>query len=62
MTEHTPRANLERVNAAIHIDGPSPVSTPPGQLLSMARLDFGLELTDGLIAFRLRPGASRTGR
>ena len=35
--------------------GPWPPSTPPGQLVSMARVDFGLELTNGLIAFQIRP-------
>jgi len=47
--------SFERLNAAIHVTGPWPPSTPPGQLVSMARVDFGLELTNGLIAFQLRP-------
>jgi hypothetical protein len=41
------------LNAAIRIDGPSPYSSPPHQLLSMARIDFGLGLTNGLVALRL---------
>jgi len=47
--------SFERLNAAIHIDGPSPYSSPPHQLLSMARVDFGLGLTNGLVALRLLP-------
>ncbi len=46
---------VEQLNAAVRLEGPWPPSTPPGQLLSMARVDFGLELTQGLVAFRLRP-------
>jgi len=49
------QGGFERLNAAIRVAGPWPPSTPPGQLVSMARVDFGLELTNGLIAFQLRP-------
>ncbi len=49
---------VEQLNAAVRLEGPWPLSTPPGQLLSMARVDFGLELTEGLVAFRLRPDRS----
>jgi hypothetical protein len=45
---------FERLNAAIRIEGPWPPSTPPRQLVSMARMDFGIELTNGLISFQLR--------
>ncbi len=47
-------ADVERVNAAIQLGWP--LSTPPAQILSLARLDCGLELTDGLVEFELRPG------
>ncbi len=47
--------SFERLNAAIRIEGPSPYSSPPRQLLSMARIDFGLELTNGLVALQLLP-------
>jgi hypothetical protein len=47
--------SFEQLNAAIRVDGPSPYSSPPQQLLSMARIDFGLELTNGLVALRLLP-------
>jgi hypothetical protein len=49
---------VEQLNAAVHLEGPWPPSTPPGQLLSMARVDIGLELTEGLVAFRLRRDGS----
>jgi hypothetical protein len=49
------QGGFERLNAAIHVDGPWPPSTPPHQLVSMARVDFGLELTNGLIAFQIHP-------
>jgi hypothetical protein len=49
------QGGFERLNAAIHVDGPWPLSTPPHQLVSMARVDFGLELTNGLIDFQIRP-------
>jgi hypothetical protein len=47
--------SFERLNAGIRIDGPSPYSSPPHQLISMARIDFGLGLTNGLVALRLLP-------
>lgn len=47
-------ARAERVNAALRIEGPWPLHTPRGQLLSMARVDLGLELTDGLVRLALR--------
>jgi hypothetical protein len=46
---------VEHLNAAIRVSGPWPPSTPAGQLVSMARVDFGLELTNGLITFQLGP-------
>ena len=49
----TELGSFERLNAAIRVDGPSPFYSPPRQLLSMARIDFGLELTNGLVALRL---------
>jgi hypothetical protein len=48
-------AELSGVNGRIEIRGPTPPVTPPGQLVSIARVDLGLELTDGLIDFQLRP-------
>jgi hypothetical protein len=51
----SPVARFEGVNGVIQIDGPWPASVPAGQLLSMARVDFGLELHNGLVRFGLRP-------
>jgi hypothetical protein len=45
-------ASIERLNAAITFrEG----GTPEGQLISMARINFGLELTDGLIQYQIHP-------
>jgi hypothetical protein len=54
LTLRTPAALLERVNAALRIEGPWPPRMAPGQLVSMARLDFGLELTNGLVSTGVR--------
>jgi hypothetical protein len=51
----SPVARFEGVNAAVQIDGPWPASVPSGQLLSMARVDFGLELHNGLVRYGLLP-------
>ena len=51
----TPLAKVEGVNGTLHVDGPSPFSTPPGQLVSIARIGFGLDLSNGLLAGQLRP-------
>jgi hypothetical protein len=51
----SPVARFEGVNAAVQIDGPWPASVPAGQLLSMARVDFGLELHNGLVRYGLSP-------
>lgn len=54
LTLQTGAARIERVNAAVRVDGPWPPRIPAGQLVSMARLDFGLELTNGLVRYALR--------
>jgi hypothetical protein len=46
---------VEGLTADIHLDGPWPAATPPEQRMSMARVDFGLELTNGLVVFQIRP-------
>jgi hypothetical protein len=48
-------AHVELANGVVRIEGPSPFSIPPGQLVSAARLDFGLELLDGLARFAVSP-------
>jgi hypothetical protein len=53
----TPVARLDRINGVVRLAGPWPPSVPPGQLVSMARVDFGLELTDGLVRY----GVTRDG-
>jgi hypothetical protein len=47
----TAAARFEQVNAVVRVDGPWPLRVPKGQLVSMARVDFGLELTNGLVRF-----------
>jgi hypothetical protein len=47
-------AEVSGVNGRIEIGGPFPPVTPPGQLISIALIDAGLELTNGLIEFQLR--------
>jgi len=47
--------SIDNLNAAVRVDGPWPLSTPAKQLLSMAQIDFGLQLQNGLISFQLRP-------
>ncbi|MBW2268118.1 MAG: YdbH domain-containing protein [Deltaproteobacteria bacterium] len=54
LTLQTHTAVVERINAALRVEGPWPPRTAPGQLVSMARLDFGLELTNGLVDYELR--------
>jgi hypothetical protein len=51
----SPLARFHGVNAAVRIDGPWPVSVPAGQSLWMERVDFGLELHNGLVRYGLRP-------
>jgi hypothetical protein len=51
----TPLAQVEGMNGTLRVEGPSPFSTPPGQLVSIGRIGFGLDLTNGLVAGQLRP-------
>ncbi len=48
-------ARVAGLNGALRFEGPGPFTTPPGQLVSIARIGFGLDLTNGLIAGQLRP-------
>jgi hypothetical protein len=48
-------ADFSRVNGTIRLGGPFPPFTPPGQLISVAVIDNGFQLTDGLVEFQLRP-------
>jgi hypothetical protein len=51
----TPLAQVEGVNGTLRVEGPDPISTPPKQLVSIGRIGFGLDLTNGLVAGQLRP-------
>jgi len=51
----TPLAQVEGVNGTLRVEGPSPFSTPPGQLVSIGRIGFGLDLLNGLVSGQLRP-------
>jgi hypothetical protein len=51
----SPVARFEGLNAILDIDGPWPVSVPAGQSLWMERVDFGLELHNGLVRYGLNP-------
>jgi hypothetical protein len=50
-------ARIERLNGVVRLDHLLPPSTPPDQRLSVALLDIGLPLTDGLLTFQLEPEA-----
>jgi hypothetical protein len=49
-----PLLRIEGLDAAVHVAGPLPAWLPGPQLVAMARLDFGLELTNGLVRYGLR--------
>jgi hypothetical protein len=51
----TSNAHVEGVNGTLRIQGPAPFSTPPGQLISIGLIRFGLVLTNGLVSAQLRP-------
>lgn len=46
---------IEGISGTLRVEGPEPLSTPPGQLLAIRRIDVGLPLLDGLIEFQLTP-------
>jgi hypothetical protein len=47
-------AIIERINAALRIDQPWLPRMRRGQVVSMARVDVGVELTNGLVTYELR--------
>ena len=49
-------ATFQGINGTFAVVGPDPLTTPEEQLLSIALIDLGLPLVDGLVAFRLDPG------
>ena len=50
--------DLGLLNGAVTLDGPWPLSTPAGQLFSVASVDFGLQLTNGLVRYRVHADGS----
>lgn len=51
----TPWGRIAGISGTLRVDGPEPLSTPPGQLLAIRQIDVGLPLLDGLIEFQLTP-------
>jgi len=49
------QGSFEHLGADIHLDGPWPAATPPAQLVTVSRIDLGLELTNVRVSFQLRP-------
>jgi hypothetical protein len=56
LTLKTPQVTLTGVNGTITLDGVDPLSTPPHQEILIGKVDLGLPLTDGVLAFQLEPG------
>ncbi len=52
---HGPFGAVTALNGAIAVSGPDPLESPPSQLISMALVDLGLPLADGLVEFQLQP-------
>jgi len=51
----TAYASVRGLDADVRVEGPEPLSTPPGQTVSIARLDPGLPLEQGRARFQLLP-------
>jgi len=51
----TPYARVRGLAADVRVEGPEPLSTPPGQTVSVARVDPGLPLEQGRARFQLLP-------
>lgn len=54
----TEYATLRRLNGVVTLDGPEPLATPPGQTVSVARIEGSLPLSDGVLRFQLLPGGT----
>jgi hypothetical protein len=54
----TRAARFRGVNGRVLLQGPSPWSTPPDQLVAAALTEVGLPLSDGLLRFQLLPSGS----
>jgi hypothetical protein len=55
LSASTPFGEVEQVNAALHLDGPPGLSSPPGQPLSFRRAALGVHLSDGRAEVQLHP-------
>jgi len=51
----TAYARVQDLDADVRVEGPEPLTTPPGQTLSVARVDPGLPLEQGRARFQLLP-------
>jgi len=51
----TAYARVQDLDADVRVEGPEPLTTPPGQTLSVARIDPGLPLEQGRARFQLLP-------
>jgi hypothetical protein len=51
----TAYATLRRVNGVVTLTGPEPLATPPGQVVSIARIEGALPLSEGVLHFHLQP-------
>jgi hypothetical protein len=49
----TEYATLRRLNGVVTLSGPEPLVTPPGQTVSVARIEGALPLSDGVLRFAL---------
>ena len=54
----TDQLALNRVNSVVRFDALRPLSTAPGQLVTIAMIDVGLPLTDGVVSFHIEPEGS----
>jgi hypothetical protein len=55
LSASTPFGEVEQVGAALHLDGPPGLSSPPGQRLSFGRAALGVHLSDGRAEYQLQP-------
>lgn len=52
-------ARIDQIDTSLHLEGPPwPPPLARGQLLSMARFDFGLELANGVVSYGILPNGA----
>jgi len=49
-------ASMTGLNASINFDSLYPLSTPPGQKITVAELNPGIPIMDGAVQFQIKPG------